>query len=101
MRALLTETETAHTYNLALLFVFQRLKIGCFKTAVLKNVCPCYRCSPLFRNVLIVLSWLIVLLLLFPLHASWWRVKIAVIQIMKKYYRKQCILRHHEINDRA
>ncbi len=25
---------------------FQRLKIGCFKTAVLKNVWPCYRCSP-------------------------------------------------------
>ncbi len=31
----------------------------------------------------------------------WWRVKIAITQIMKRYYRKQCILWHHEINDRT
>ncbi len=29
------------------------------------------------------------------------RIKIAVTQMMKRYYRKLCILRHHEINDRT
>ncbi len=36
--------------HIALLFAFQQLKIGCFKTAVLKNACPCYRCSPSFSS---------------------------------------------------
>ncbi len=39
--------DGAHT---ALLFAFQQLKIGCFKTAVLKNACPFYRCSPSFSS---------------------------------------------------
>ncbi len=47
--------------HIALLFVFQRFKISCFKTAVLKNTWPCHRCSPSFSNELLVLSWLVVL----------------------------------------
>ncbi len=35
--ALLSHRKRQRTH-IALLFVFQRLKIGCFKTAVLKNV---------------------------------------------------------------
>ncbi len=63
-RAPLTQKQRRRMHiTLALLFVFQRLKIGCFKTAVLKNACPCYRCSPSFRNELLVLSCRIVLLL--------------------------------------
>ncbi len=50
--------------------------IGCFKTAVLKDACPCYRFSPSFRNELLVLSR----------HG-----KIAVIQMKKPYRRKQGI----------
>ncbi len=49
------------------LFVFQQLQIGCFKTAVLINAWPCYRCSPSFRNELVVLH-----LFLSLLHVSWW-----------------------------
>ncbi len=72
----------------ALLFAFQQLKIGCFKTAVLKNTCPFYRCSPSFSSGCSP-----------PGSVSPSR-PIAVIQMMKKY-RKQCIFRHHEINDRT
>ncbi len=59
--------------HIGLLFEFQWLKISCFKTAVIKNVWPCYRCSPSFRNELLVVSWLLVLhLLRSSLHAPWW-----------------------------
>ncbi len=69
---LLSHRKRRHTH-IGLLFEFQRIKIGCFKTAVLKNAWPCYRCSPSFRNELLVLSWLLVLHLLRPpLHALWW-----------------------------
>ncbi len=61
MHAPLSQKQRRRTH--IALFVFQRLKIACFKTAVLKNACPCYRCSPSFRNELLVLFWLIVLLL--------------------------------------
>ncbi len=67
-RALLSNRKRRHTH-IGLLFDFQRLKIGCFKTAVLKNAWPYYRCSLSFRNELLVLSWLVVLSLL---HAPWW-----------------------------
>ncbi len=71
--------------HIALLFEFQRLKIGCFKTAVL-NAWACYRCSPSFSNELLVVSWLVVLS---PLHTpTGRRIKIAVTQIMKRYYLK-------------
>ncbi len=53
-RASLTQRGCTHI-TLGLLFAFQQLKIGCFKTAVLKNAWPCYRCSPSFRSELIVL----------------------------------------------
>ncbi len=98
-RALLSHRKRRRTH--IALFVFQRLKIGCFKTAVLKNAWPCYRCSPSFRNELIILSWLVVLSLL---HAPWWGVykdRSHSMEMMKSYYRKQCILQHHEINDRT
>ncbi len=62
-RAPLTQKETAHAYSCCLSFN----KIGCFKTAVLKNAWPCYRCSPSFRNELLVLH-----LFLSPVHAPWW-----------------------------
>ncbi len=65
-RALLSHRKRRRTH-IALLFDFQRLKIGCFKTVVLKNARPCYRCSPSFRNELVVLH-----LRLSPLHAPWW-----------------------------
>ncbi len=81
--------------RIGLLFEFQRLKIGCFKTAVLNNAWPCYRCSPSFRNELLVLSWLVDM----SLHAPWWAAYKDRCQIMKSYYRKQCILRTHEMND--
>ncbi len=74
-----------------LLFDFQRIKISCFKTAVLKNACSCYICSPSFRNCP---GWSFCL----PVTQ---RIKITVTQIMKRYYHKQCILRHHNINDRT
>ncbi len=104
MRAPLTETDGAHIH-IALLFVFQRLKISCFKTAVLKTrvhatvVVPSLGIAHHF--VLADSAPTRSHLLLSPLHAPWWRVKIAVIQMMKNDYRKQCILRHNEINDRA
>ncbi len=63
-KALLSHRKRRCT-RIALLFEFQRLKIGCFKTAVLKNTWPCYRCSPSFRNELLVVSWLV----LCPVHA--------------------------------
>ncbi len=70
--ALLSHRKRRRTH-IALLFEFQRLKIGCFKTAVLKNAWPCYRCSSLFRNEVLVLCWLVVLhLRLSPPHAPWW-----------------------------
>ncbi len=40
---LLSQRKRRRTH-IALLFEFQRLKNGCFKTAVLKNKCPCYKC---------------------------------------------------------
>ncbi len=43
-------TQKQDGAHIALLFAFQQLKIGCFKTAVLKNACPCYRCSPSFSS---------------------------------------------------
>ncbi len=63
--------------HIALLFAFQQLK-------QLKT--HSHATDVVSRLVLVVLH-----LLLSPLHAPWWRVKIAVIQMMKKY-RKLCIL---------
>ncbi len=82
-----------------------RPKSGSNIATVTYAVLPCYRCSPSFRNELLVLSWLVVLIspcfcLPFTPRGGW-RIKITVTQIMKRYYRKQCILRHHEINDRT
>ncbi len=89
----LTQKETAHAYSSVV--EFQRLKIGCFKTAVLKNAWPCDRCILSFSNELLVL-WSFCLSFT-PRGER--RIKIAVTQIMKRYYRKQCILRHHDINN--
>ncbi len=91
--------------RIALLFVFQRLKIGCFKTAVLKtrvhttdvvprlgtssSFCPGWSCS--YSEP--------------PASVSPSRPVVACKDRShpndEKYERKQCILRHHEINDRA
>ncbi len=93
-----TETETAHCSSQ------KQKQLGCLcfnslKSLVLKLQCLKMRVHAtdvVPRLVLVVLH-----LVLSPLHVPWWHVKIAVIQMMKKYYRKQCILRHHEINDRT
>ncbi len=53
--ALLSHRKRRRTH-ICLLFDFQLLKIGCFKTAVLKNAWPCYSCSPSFRSELPVVS---------------------------------------------
>ncbi len=90
-RGPLTQKQRRRTH-IALLFVFQRLKIGCFKTAVhATDVVPRLGMSSLFCRVGSC-SYSEPPASVSTLH--------AVIQMMKKY-RKQCILRHHEINDRA
>ncbi len=98
--ALLSHRKRRRTHK-SLLFDFQRLKIGCFKTAMLKNAWPCYRCSLSFRNELLVVSYLVVLIsICFCLPFTprgGRRIKIAVTQMMKIYYRNQCILRLHPI----
>ncbi len=93
-RALLTQKETTHAYSSVI--EFQRLKIGRFKTAVLKNAWACYRCS------LVTSSWFCpgCFCLSFTSRGGQ-RIKIAVTQMIKRYYCKQCILRHHDINDRT
>ncbi len=52
--------------HIGLLFDIQCLKIGCFKTAVLKNAQPCCRCSHSFSNELVILH-----LLRSPVHTPW------------------------------
>ncbi len=88
------ETRT----HIALLFEFRRLKIGCFKTAVLKTR----------DHATDVVPRLVTSSSLCPgsvsRHVPWGggrRIKIAVTQMMKRFYHKQCISQHHDINDRT
>ncbi len=72
-KSVLLSNRKRRRTHIALLFEFQRLKISLYQTAVIKNAWPCYRCSPSFRNELLVVSWLLVLhLFLSVLHAPWW-----------------------------
>ncbi len=93
-RAPLTQKETAHAYMSVV--CFNGLKSQCLKTRD-------HATDPSFRNELLVVSWLVVLHLLLPPFTprGGRRIKITVNQMKKRYYRKQCILRYHEINDRT
>ncbi len=90
-----TETETAHAYSCLCFNGLKSvvLKLLCLKTRVhATDVVPRLGTSSLFCRVGSC-SYSEPPASVSTLH--------AVIQMMKKYYRKQCILRHHEINDRA
>ncbi len=81
-----------------------RIQLGCLCFNSLKSVVLKLQCLKMRVHATDVVPRLVLVVLhlvLSPLHVPWWHVKIAVIQMMKKYYRKQCILRHDEINDRS
>ncbi len=85
--------------HIGLLFEFQRLKIFVLKLQFLKtcdhatDVVPRLGTSSWFCP-----GWSFCLSFT-PRGGR--HIKIAVTQMMKRYYCKQCILRHHEINDRT
>ncbi len=92
----LTQKETAHAYSSVVCYNGLKsvvLKLQCLKTRDhATDVVP----------RLVTSSWLC--------HGSFClsftprgerRIKIAVTQMIKRYYWKQCTLQHHEINDRT
>ncbi len=85
--------------HIGLLFEFQWLKIFVLKLQFLKTCDHATGVVPRLGTS----SWFCPgwsLCLPFTLRSGR-RIKIAVTQMMKRYYCKQCILRHHEINDRT
>ncbi len=95
-RAPLTQKETAHAYRSVVRVSTASksvvLKLQCLKTHDYATDVVCHLGTSCLFSTCFCLP--------FTLRGGR-RVKIAVTQMMKSYYRKQCILRHHDINDRT
>ncbi len=97
IKSALLHTETVHAYNVRSVVCVSTaqsvvLKLQCLKTRDhATDVVPRLGTSWSFSTCF-CLSFT---------PRGGWHVKIAVAHIMKRYYRKQCILWHHDINDRT